>query len=108
MISSFDGQIYASHGHPDEKFIVTESAAGEASGMFVSRCSAGATPAKRRRNLALPPNNTEDVESPVALTRDQMLLEGKVAPQPNWGPDKTVGGWQVVTAGGKYTGAVKR
>jgi RHS repeat-associated protein len=108
VVSSFDGQIYASHGRAGEQFIITESAPGEASGVFVTRCSAGLTPAERRKKLALPPSNTAEVENPVALTRNQMLLEGKVAPQLQWGSDKTGGGWQVVTAGGKYTGAVKR
>ena len=108
VVNSFNGQIYASHGHPGEQFTITESVAGEASGVFVTRCSAGATPAERREKLALPPSNTAAVESPVTLTRGQLLLEGKVAAQPNWGADKVGGGWQVVTAGGKYTGAVKR
>nr|WP_314546113.1 RHS repeat-associated core domain-containing protein [uncultured Massilia sp.] len=108
VVSSFDGQIYASHGRAGEQFTITESDAGAASGVFVTRCSAGATPAERRQKLALPPSNTAEFESPVALTRNQMLLEGKVAPQPQWGADKTGGGWQVVTAGGKYTGAIKR
>jgi len=76
--------------------------------VFVTRCSAGATPAERRSKLALPPSNTAEVENPVWLTRDQVLLEGKVAAQPQWGADKTGQGWQVVTAGGKYTGAIER
>ncbi|KQV41142.1 RHS repeat-associated core domain-containing protein [Massilia sp. Root335] len=108
VVSSFDGQIYASHGRAGEQFTITESDVGAASGVFVTRCSAGATPAERRQKLALPPSNTAEFESPVALTRNQMLLEGKVAPQLQWGPDKAGGGWQVVTAGGKYTGAIKR
>jgi RHS repeat-associated protein len=108
VVKSFDGQIYASHGRAGEQFVITESDAGAASGVFVTRCSAGTTPAERRQKLALPPSNTAELESPVALTRNQMLLEGKVAPQLQWGSDKTGGGWQIVTAGGKYTGAVKR
>lgn len=108
VAKSFEGQIYATHGQAGEEFIITESVPGEASGVFVARCSGGATPAERRQRLALPPSNTAEVESPVTLARDQVLLEGKVAPQPDWGSDKTGGGWQVVTAGGKYTGAVKR
>jgi len=108
VVSSFDGQIYASHGRTGEEFMITESKTGAASGVFVTRCSAGATSAERRQKLALPPSNTAEVENPVVLTRNQMLLEGKVAPQPHWGSDKTGGGWQVVTAGGKYTGAIKR
>jgi RHS repeat-associated protein len=107
-VESFDGQIYASRGKAGDQFVVTESVAGEASGVYVTRGSAGATPAERRANLALPPGNTAAVESPIQLTRDQVLLEGKVAAQPQWGNDKTGGGWQVVTAGGKYTGATER
>ncbi|WP_426111648.1 RHS repeat-associated core domain-containing protein [Massilia sp. PWRC2] len=108
VVKSFDGQIYASPGLAGEQFTITESAAGAASGVFVTRCSAGATSSERRQRLALRPNNSAEVESPVVLARNQMLLEGKVAPQPQWGPDKIGGGWQVVTAGGKYTGAIKR
>jgi len=106
ITSSFDGQIYATPGRAGEGFIVTESAPGRGSGVFVTRGSAGATPAKRIQRLALPPSNTAQVESPVALTRDQLLLEGRVAPQPRWGANKTGGGWQVVTNGGRRTGAV--
>ncbi len=106
ITSSFDGQIYATPGRAGERFIVTESAPGRGSGVFVTRGSAGATPAKRIQRLALPPSNTAQVESPVALTRDQLLLEGRVAPQPRWGANKTGGGWQVVTNGGRRTGAV--
>ena len=64
--------------------------------------------------LALPPNNTAAVESVVELTRSQLLLEGTVAPQTDWaiiaddGIPRTGGAWQVVTDGGKYTGAIKR
>jgi len=108
VVSSFEGQIYASHGRIGEQFIITESSPGAASGVFVTRCSAGTTPAERRQQLALPPSNTAEIEVPVALAWDQMLLEGRVAPQPQWGSDKIGGGWQVVTAGGKYTGAIKR
>jgi len=108
VISSFDDQIYASQGLAGERFVITESAAGAASGVFVTRCSAGTTSSERRQNLALPPSNTAEFESSVALARNQILIEGKVAPQPQWGAEKTGGGWQVVTAGGKYTGAIKR
>jgi len=108
VVSSFDEQIYASQGPRDEKFVITESDVGAASGVFVTRCSAGTSAAERRQKLALPSSNSAEIESPVSLTRNQMLLEGKVAPQPNWGPDRIGGGWQVVTARGKYTGAIKR
>lgn len=106
MVNSFDGQIYARQGRAGEGFTITESAPGRASGVFVTRGSAGSTPAERIQKLALPPSNTAQVESAVRLTRDQLLLEGRVAPQPRWGANRTGGGWQVVTNGGKYTGAV--
>jgi len=54
----------------------------------------------------LPPSNSATYVGNVFLTRPQVLLEGKVAPQLQWGADK-VGGWQIVTAGGKYSGATE-
>ena len=101
-------------GNLGEVFTITEASAGDASGIFVTRGSAGATPAERINNLALPPNNTALVESQMQLTQSQILLEGKVAAQPEWaliaddGISRTGGGWQVVTDGGKYTGAIDR
>ena len=108
MIDSFDGPIYARQGNPGEVFTITESSFGDASGVFVTRGSAGTI-----NNLALPPNNTAVVERTVELTRTQLLLEGKVAGQGEWaliandGILRTGGGWQVITDGGKYTGAIK-
>jgi len=75
-----------------QKFLFDLNDAEAASGIFVTRYSAGTTPAKIRRNLALPLSNTAEFESPVALTRNQMLLEGNVAPQLQCGSDKTGGG----------------
>uniref|UniRef100_UPI001F4FD995 RHS repeat-associated core domain-containing protein n=1 Tax=Rosenbergiella epipactidis TaxID=1544694 RepID=UPI001F4FD995 len=106
-INSFDGQIYASKGMPGDKFTITEHTPGSASQVYVTKGSAGATPAERRANLALPPNNSATYEGNVALTRAQILLEGKVAPQLQWGADKIGGGWQIVTAGGRYSGATE-
>ena len=114
LIDSFDGSIYKREGVAGETFTITESKAGEASGVFVTRESAGATPTERIDNLALPPNNTAMVESTVKLTRSQILLEGKVAVQPDWaiiaddGIPRNGGGWQVVTDGGKYNGSIER
>ncbi len=108
IVNSFDGQIYASRGKAGDVFVITETKPGGASGVFVTRDFAGDTAADRVRNLALPPSNTAESQSLVELTRDQTLLEGRVAAQPQWGPDKTGGGWQTVTDGGKYTGAVSR
>lgn len=113
MIDSFDGPIYARQGNPREVFTITESSLGDASGVFVTRGSAGTTPADRINNLALPPNNTAVVERTVQLTRTQLLLEWKVAGQGEWaliandGILRTGGGWQVITDGRKYTGAIK-
>jgi len=106
-INSFEGQIYASRGMPGDIFTITEHTPGSASQVYVTRESAGNTPALRRANLALPPSNSATYEGKVSLTRSQVLLEGKVAPQLQWGADKVGGGWQVVTAGGKYSGATK-
>ena len=106
-INSFDGQIYASRGKPGDVFTITEHTPGSASQVYVTRGSAGATPAARRANLALPPNNSATYEGKVALTRPQVLLEGKVAPQLQWGADKVGGEWQIVTAGGRYSGATE-
>lgn len=50
----------------------------------------------------------------MELTRTQILLEGKVAPQREWaliandGIPRTGGAWQVVTDGGKYSNAIRR
>ena len=102
-----DYDVSGSEGNLGEVFTITEASAGDASGIFVTRGSAGATLAERINNLALPPNNTALVESQMQLTRSQILLEGKVAAQPEWaliaddGISRTGGGWQGVTDGGK-------
>ena len=114
LIDSFDGPIYKREGIAGETFTITESTPGEASGVFVTRGSAGATPTERIDVLALPPNNSATVESTVQLTRSQVLLEGKVAAQPEWaliaddGIQRNGGGWQVITDGGKYSNAIER
>jgi len=87
-------------------FTITEHTPESASQLYVTRGSVGAIPALRRANLALPPSNLATYVGNVFLTRPQVLLEGKVAPQLQWGADK-VGGWQIVTAGGKYSGATE-
>lgn len=114
LIKSFDGPIYKRIGHEGDILTITESRLGEASGVFATRGSAGATPTERINNLALPPNNSALVESQIELTRTQILLEGKVAAQPEWsliandGIARKGGAWQVVTDGGKYGGAIRR
>ena len=114
MINSFDGPIYQRIEHEGEVFTITESNVGDASGIFDTRGSAGATPEERIDRLALPPNNTANVESQVELARTQVLLEGIVASQPGWaqsagdGIPRNGGAWQVVTDGGKYNDAIRR
>ena len=114
LITSFDGPIYKRTGYEGEVFTITESKVGDASGVFVTRGSAGSTPAERINNLALPPNNSALIESKVELTRTQILLEGIVAPQREWaliandGIPRTGGAWQVITDGGKYSDAIRR
>ena len=114
LLTSFDGPIYKRIGYEGEIFTITESKVGDASGVFVTRGSAGSTPTERINNLALPPNNSALIESQVELTRNQILLEGKVAPQKEWaliandGIPRTGGAWQVVTDGGKYSNSIRR
>ncbi|MDF2791096.1 MAG: hypothetical protein K0S80_4198 [Neobacillus sp.] len=110
---SFDGGVYAKWGNEGESMVITESKLGDASGIFVTRESAGLTPAERINKLALPPNNTAVVERNVQLANDQLLLEGKVAAQPEWaliaddGIERDGGAWQVVTNGGRWNNAIK-
>jgi hypothetical protein len=64
--------------------------------------------------LALPSSNTAEAEETRHLGFDQTVLEGEVAPQglPYMQPSEVFtqpregGGRQIVTAGGRYTGAV--
>ncbi len=78
MIDSFDGPIY--QGNMGDVFTITESSPGDASGVFVTRGSAGATATDRINNLALPPNNSAAVDRTVELSRAQLLLEGHGKP----------------------------
>ncbi len=104
-INSFDGKIYVSRGKKVMFSLLLSMCTGSAPQVYVTREYSGATSGERRSALALPPNNSASYEGKIALTRDQVLLEGKVAPQLQWGADKTEGGWQIVTTGGKYSGA---
>jgi hypothetical protein len=47
----------------------------------------------------LPVTNEAVAEGNILLTRPQILLEGQVAPQLQWGADRVGGGWQVITGG---------
>ena len=109
VVDSFDGQITATQGKKGDQLDITESASGEASGAYVTRGSAGSTPADRQSNLALPESNTAKVEGKVKLNRDQVLLEGDVAPQagnPGFPSTASGGGKQVFTDA--HTGGVSR
>jgi hypothetical protein len=100
VVESFDGQITVTQGRTGDRFDITESAQGEASGAFVTRGSAGSTPIDRQKNLALPVSNTARVEGNVELNRNQILLEGDVASQvgtPGFPNTATGGGRQVFT-----------
>lgn len=109
VINSFDDSITISRGATGQRFVVTETSPGSASGLFVTRTSAGATPAERIRRLALPLSNTVQFESNVFLTRPQLLLEGPVAPQvgnPGFGPAATGGFNQIITDA--FNGGLRR
>jgi hypothetical protein len=80
-INSFNGQVYTSRVKPGDVFTITEHTPSSASQAYVTRRSAGAAPAARHANLALPPNSSANYEYKVALTRPQVFLESKVAPQ---------------------------
>ena len=114
LMALFDGPIYKRMGYKGEIFTITESKVGEASGVFVTRGAVGKTPSERIDNLALSPNNSALTESKVKLARNQILLEGKVAPQPDWtliandGISRNGGAWQAITDGGKYNDAIRR
>jgi len=103
IVDSFDGKIKVTQGKQGDQFTITETGTApgqQASGSYVTRESAGSTPAERIENLALPKNNTADVEGNLRLTRDQVLLEGKVKSQagdPDFHPNAHGGGKQVHT-----------
>jgi len=108
-VASFDGQIYANKGRAGESFTITETSLGSASGLYVTRGSAGKTPASRIQNLALPSSNKALIESNAFLTRPQILLEGRVHSQignPGFGSTAKGGGQQVITDA--FNGGLRR
>ena len=110
-INPIDGPIYCRQGMAGEAFIVTESRDRTASCIYVTRSSAGITRRARINNLALPGSNKAEIQDVVYLSRNQILLEGRVAAQHRWATDgipRNGGGWQVVTDGGVRSGAVIR
>lgn len=85
----------------------------QSSGVFVTEGSAENTPEERIDALALPASNSAQYKSQIVLTRDQVLLEGRVRGQNEsvFSSDdrlsRSGGGWQIVTVGGRYTGAIR-
>lgn len=84
IVNLFEGAIYQYAGEVGERFIVTESSLGTATGVFVTQQSAGMTSKERIQNMALAPNNKAETESEVEIIREQQMLAGKIAPRMNW------------------------
>jgi hypothetical protein len=84
-----------------------------ASGNYVSKKSGGNTPAQRINKLALPASNNANKQANVKLARNQNVVYGKVAAQPNFqkaDPNKIPrrgGAIQTLTDGGFRNNAVK-
>lgn len=110
VVDSFEGQIKATQGKKGDTFTVTEtSSESPASGLFVTKGSAGKTPEERIEKLALPESNKALIENEVSLSRDQILLEGEVKSQvgnPGFSDNATGGGHQVITDA--FNGGVER
>lgn len=85
-----------------------------ASGVFVSSQSLGKIPAERINTGALPLSNSAEYETRVVLDRDQTVLTGKIAAQPDFAKQdparraRAGGGVQTVTDGGFKSGAVRQ
>lgn len=112
--SSFQqGTIEMRHGKKGEDFVVTH---GEerASGVFVAKQSLGKTPEERIDHGALPASNKANYETRVVLDRDQTLISGKIAEQPDFVKQdpkhlaRDGGGTQIVTDGGYASGAIRQ
>ena len=106
------GTVQARHAKYGEEFVTT-SGQQNSSGVFVSEKPLGSTPEQRIDKGALPPTNTAEYQTKVQLDRDQDLLTGKIAPQPEFSRQdpqhrpRTGGAEQVVTDGGYRSGAVR-
>ena len=106
------GTVQARHAKYGEEFVTT-SGQQNSSGVFVSEKPLGSTPEQRIDKGALPPTNTAEYQTKVRLDRDQDLLTGKIAPQPEFSRQdpqhrpRTGGAEQVVTNGGYRSGAVR-
>ena len=103
--------MMAKHAKAGEKFVTTHGTENS-SGIFVSSESLGNTPEERKKNGALPHSNSAEYETTVALSRDQDLLYGKIAPQSKFQKmdadniPREGGAEQVVTDGGYKNDAV--
>lgn len=105
--------VMVRHAKKGEKFKVTHGKKS-ASGIYVSKKSLGKTPAARINKGALPPSNNATRQSNVRLGKNQNLVYGKIAAQPNFQKadpanlPRKGGGMQTLTDGGFKKGAVKR
>lgn len=107
------GTMEARHGKKGETFVITHGI-DSASGVFVSSQSLGKTPAERINTGALPLSNSAEYETCVVLDRNQTVLTGKIAAQPDFAKQdpahqaRAGGGTQTVTDGGFKNGAVRQ
>lgn len=107
------GTMEARHGKKGEAFVITHGT-DSASGVFVSSQSLGKTPAERINTGALPLSNSAEYETRVVLDRDQTVLTGKIAAQPDFAKQdparraRAGGGVQTVTDDGFKSGAVRQ
>ena len=107
------GTMEARHGKKGEVFVITHGKEN-ASGVFVSKQSLGKTPEERINQGALPPSNKADYETRVVLDRDQTVLSGKIAAQPDFMKQdpachaRNGGAIQTVTDGGFKSGAIRQ
>lgn len=112
--ASFDRSqpMQVRHAQKGEQFTVTHGTQN-ASGVFVSKNSLGKTPEKRINKGALPQSNSAKYETKVTLDKNQNLVYGKIAPQPDFQKKDSKqtprkgGGTQVITDGGYKNGAIR-
>ncbi len=106
-------QMTARHAKAGEKFVTTHGIE-RSSGVFVSKDSLGRTPEERMKNGALPHSNNAEYETVVELTKDQDLIETKIAKQRHFqmmDPEQRSrdgGGHQVITDGGFNKDAIRQ
>ena len=106
-----EAKMYARHAKAGEKYVTTHGQ-NRPSGIYVSEKSLGKTAGERIDKGALPHTNTAEFETKVELTKDQTVVEGKIAPQSKFSKmdpaqrPRSGGGLQVVTDGGYRSGAI--